>query len=455
MVGDWHEVPLGELVEIFDGPHATPPKTGAGPVFLGISNLARGRVDLANSEHLSEDDFNRWTRRVEPKPGDVVFSYETLLGEAAFIPLGLRCCLGRRLGLLRARPGRVDSRFLLYAYLGPQFQETLRSRTVHGSTVDRIPLIGMSEFPIKVSESIDEQRAIAHVLGTLDDKIELNRRMSETLETMARALFKSWFVDFDPVRAKCRGEPVCSPQFGQVPHSGQAHRPAPTKWPQHILDLFPDRFVDSELGEIPEGWEVKSIDNLCMLRRDGLNPGGYPDEMFDHYSIPAYDEGCVPKPEAGVTIKSNKHVVPADSVLLSKLNPRIPRVWRPVPSVGRRSVCSTEFLVAVPKPGCTADFLYCLFISCSFSIEFSALITGTSGSHQRVRPQAFLKILIVCPPAHVIEGFTSLVCGLIARIDEARNECGILAALRDTLLPKLLSGEIALPAAEALAEDVS
>jgi type I restriction enzyme S subunit len=96
---------------------------------------------------------------------------------------------------------------------------------------------------------LPEQRAIAHILGTLDDKIELNRRMSETLEAMSRAIFKSWFVDFDPVRAKCRGEPMCSPPIGQ------AHRPAPTNWhlPQHILDLFPDRFVDSELGEIPEG----------------------------------------------------------------------------------------------------------------------------------------------------------------------------------------------------------
>ncbi|EQD42050.1 type I restriction-modification system S subunit, partial [mine drainage metagenome] len=113
MAGEWRELQLDELVEVYDGPHATPKKTDSGPIFLGISNLAHGRIDLSDTEHLSEDDFQRWTRRITPQPGDIVFSYETRLGEAAIIPNGLRCCLGRRMGLLRARPGCVDSRFLL------------------------------------------------------------------------------------------------------------------------------------------------------------------------------------------------------------------------------------------------------------------------------------------------------------------------------------------------------
>jgi type I restriction enzyme S subunit len=234
MPAEWPEAALGELVEIFDGPHATPSKTEDGPIFLGISNLVNGRLDLSDTEHLSEEDYGQWTRRVVPQPGDVVFSYETRLGEAASIPRGLHCCLGRRMGLLRARAGKVDKRFLLYAYLGPQFQETLRSRTIHGSTVDRIPLIDMPNFPISVPYDMDEQCAIACVLGALDDKIELNRRMNETLEAIARALFRSWFVDFDAVRAKAEGR---DPGL-----------------PKEIADLFPNSFDDSELGEIPKGW---------------------------------------------------------------------------------------------------------------------------------------------------------------------------------------------------------
>src|SRR3990170_141963 len=145
MAGEWRTHRLGDLVEIYDGPHATPPNALSGPIFLGISNLAGGRLDLSNTEHLSEEDFVRWTRRVTPQPGDVVFSYETRLGEAALITGGLRCCLGRRMGLLRPKDQAIDSRFLVYAYLGDEFQETLRQRTVHGSTVDRIPLIEMPD----------------------------------------------------------------------------------------------------------------------------------------------------------------------------------------------------------------------------------------------------------------------------------------------------------------------
>ena len=249
MAGKWREMPIGELAEIFDGPHATPSKTSSGPIFLGISSLAQGRIDLSSAEYLSEEDFGRWTHRVAPRAGDIVFSYETRLGEAALVPAGLRCCLGRRMGLLRPRPERVDARYLLYAYLGRQFQETLRSRTIHGSTVDRIPLIEMGGFPIAIATDLNEQLAIAHVLGSLDDKIELDRRMNETLEAMARALFKSWFVDFDPVRAKAEGR---GPGL-----------------PKPLADLFPDQFQDSELGEIPAGWSTGSLLAVATLLSGG------------------------------------------------------------------------------------------------------------------------------------------------------------------------------------------
>ena len=136
-MGEWRVYRLGEVAEIFDGPHATPQKTEDGPVFLGISCLDNGRLDLSSAEHLSEDDYVTWTRRIRPEVGDVVFSYETRLGEAATVPTGLKCCLGRRMGLLRARGDKVDSKFLLYAYLGKDFRQTIDERAIRGSTVDR------------------------------------------------------------------------------------------------------------------------------------------------------------------------------------------------------------------------------------------------------------------------------------------------------------------------------
>jgi type I restriction enzyme S subunit len=254
MAGEWREIPLGVLTDIFDGPHATPQKTDDGPIFLGISNLANGRLDLSAVEHLSDEDYETWTRRIVPRQGDIVFSYETRLGEAALIPPNLCCCLGRRMGLLRAHRSKVDARFLLYAFLGPEFQETLRSRTIHGSTVDRIPLIDLPDFPIRIPTDLGEQRAIGSILGALDDKIELNRQMNETLEAMARALFKSWFVDFDPVRAKADGR---GPRL-----------------PASVADLFPVRFVDSQIGEIPEEWAVSKLGDLLAELVSGARPRG-------------------------------------------------------------------------------------------------------------------------------------------------------------------------------------
>ena len=143
-------------------------------------------------------------------------------------------------------------------------------------------------------------------LGTLDDKIELNRRMNETLEAMARALFKSWFVDFDPVRAKTEGR---DPGL-----------------PKPLADLFPTRLVDSDLGEIPDGWEVGRFGDVVEQLRDQENPLSFPDALFHHFSIPAFDEGQWPKQELGVSIKSQKSRVPPGTVLLSKLNPEIERV---------------------------------------------------------------------------------------------------------------------------------
>lgn len=176
----WRERPLSSVAEIFDGPHATPKLTRNGPIFLGISNLQSGYLELANKNHLSKADFAVWTRRVEPRAGDVVFSYETRLGQAALVPPGLQCCLGRRMGLLRPKSGQTSPDLLLRAYLAPAFQETIRQRTIHGSTVDRIPLKEMGSFPIRLPDGMQAE-ALAAVLAPLRAKAEANAREAVTL----------------------------------------------------------------------------------------------------------------------------------------------------------------------------------------------------------------------------------------------------------------------------------
>jgi restriction endonuclease S subunit len=170
--GAWRLTTIGDLCEgIYDGPHATPRKTSAGPWFLSISSLNQGRLDLVRSAHLSEEDWLTWSRRVVPRKDDVVFSYETRLGEVALIPDGIRSCLGRRLALLRPNPKKVNPGFLVYSYLAPEFQATLKERTVEGSTVHRLPLATFAEFPIRVP-ALDAQRAIATVMRSFDRSLD-------------------------------------------------------------------------------------------------------------------------------------------------------------------------------------------------------------------------------------------------------------------------------------------
>jgi type I restriction enzyme S subunit len=168
---------IGAIADIFDGPHATPRKTESGPWFLSISSLRNGRLVLEESAHLAEHDFKLWTRRVIPVAGDVLFSYETRLGEAALMPVGVRACLGRRMALMR--PRSVGSRTLLQAFLSPSFQETIRQYSVHGATVDRISL---SEFPSwQIDLPSHDARKLEHVLSDLDELAEQRERENESL----------------------------------------------------------------------------------------------------------------------------------------------------------------------------------------------------------------------------------------------------------------------------------
>ncbi|MCL5979364.1 MAG: restriction endonuclease subunit S [Gammaproteobacteria bacterium] len=436
MAGEWREVRLGEIAEIYDGPHATPKKTDNGPIFLGISNLSRGRLDLSNTEHVSENDFHRWTRRVEPEEGDVVFSYETRLGEAARVPHGLRCCLGRRMGLLRARSGLVDPRFLLYAYLGPDYQDTLYSRTVHGSTVDRIPLINMPHFPIVIPGNIQEQRRIAHILGTLDDKIENNRKTAKTLEAMAQALFKSWFVDFDPVRAKMAGESrecICKR----------------LKITPEILDLFPDRLVDSELGEIPEGWEVKSLDSIGNFL-NGLAMQKFPANRLSG-SLPVIKIAQLRSGDiSGADVASreipSQYIVHDGDILFSWSGSLECVLW----SCGDGALNQHLFKVT-PKPNYPRWL--CYFGIHIFLDLFREIAAGKATTMGHIQRHHLSDAKLALPGASNLDTMNRPMQFIFEAIWLRTVEARKLSFLRDTLLPKLISGEIRVPEAEKLVED--
>jgi type I restriction enzyme S subunit len=276
---------------------------------------------------------------------------------------------------------------------------------------------------------LTQQKAIASILGALDDKIDLNRRMNETLEAIAQAIFKDWFVDFGPTRAKMEG---------RAPYLAS-----------EIWALFPGQ-LDQE-GK-PEEWEVRPLASIASLVRDAIMPASFGEELFDHYSIPAFDTGQTPVREAGVGILSNKTLVPSDAVLLSKLNPEFPRVWLVDTDSVIRSICSTEFLVLSTKVPADRAFLYSVTTESSFRQRLEAMVTGTSKSHQRVSPQAVLALDIIAAPHPIMNAFCEIVTPILDRVSANRRESRTLAATRDLLLPKLMSGEIRVKDAEKVGE---
>ena len=394
---------------IFDGPHATPKRRESGSVFLGISSLDRGRIDLAKSDHVSEPDFAKWTRRVTPAEGDLVFSYETRIGEAASIPRGLRCCLGRRMGLVRPDPAKMDARFLLYSYLGPEFQEVLRERTVQGSTVERILLTEFPDFPIRVPP-LDEQRRIAAVLGALDDKIELNRKMNRTLEEMAQAIFKSWFIDFD------------------------GH----------------DDLVDSEIGPVPRGWRVAGLDAVAYNVRDGVHPGDVDAELA-YVGLEHVPRRCAALAEWGraADVDSGKARFARGDLLFGKLRPYFHKV---VP-VWFEGMASTDILVVRPQRAEWRWFSFGHLFSDALVAHATAASDGTKMPRTRWSDLCRWKVAI--PPIEVAKKFDGIAEPLYRRVFANVRESRTLATLRDTLLPKLISGELRVFDAAALVEAAS
>ncbi|MFL4906033.1 hypothetical protein ACJ6WF_23365 [Streptomyces sp. MMS24-I2-30] len=178
---------IGSLAQVFDGPHATPKKVAEGPWFLSISSLQGGLLELSESAHISEEDFPIWTRRVQPTAGDVLFSYETRLGEAALMPSDIQACLGRRMALLRSTDPQVSGAMLLHAFLGMSFQEEIKRRTIHGATVDRIPLKELSSWSILLPPT-GILGDLSSDLRSLHQTIEHAKGESQTLAALRDAL---------------------------------------------------------------------------------------------------------------------------------------------------------------------------------------------------------------------------------------------------------------------------
>ena len=262
-----------------------------------------------------------------------------------------------------------------------------------------------------------EQKAIANILGTLDDKIELNRKTNETLEAMAKALFKSWFVDFDPVRAKAEGRP--------------------TGLPDEISALFPDSFEDSELREIPRGWKVATLDAVAVNPRRSLHPKAL-NPQTPYIALEHMPKQSIALSDWGTSdgLASSKFQFNRGDVLLGKLRPYFHKVGvAPVDGV-----CSTDIVVVVPRTPPWFGFVLGHTSSTEFIGYTDASSTGTRMPRTSWKERALYELVL--PPEPVAAAFTELIQSMTDRLIGGIYESRTLAALRDVLLPRLISGEI-------------
>jgi type I restriction enzyme S subunit len=325
----------------------------------------------------------------------------------------------------------TDALFLPYLLLANR-QRLLNLVDLAGHGTGRLNSDEVKALDVRLPP-LPEQRAIAHILGTLDDKIELNRRMNETLEAMARALFKSWFVDFDPVRAKMEGRD--------------------TGLPGSLADLFPDSFEDSELGEIPRGWEVATLNDFAALNSETWSKKTRP-QKISYVDLSNTKWGRI----ESVTVYLNGD---APSRAQRVLRPGDVIVGTVRPGNGSYALISedgltgsTGFANLRPRDDIYAEFVY-LAATASDNIEaLSHLADG--GAYPAVRPDVVAATQVIRPNSDAtLARFSQNTRCLLTRMSESERESRTLAALRDTLLPKLISGELRVKDADHLVAKVA
>ncbi len=319
--------------------------------------------------------------------------------------------VNQHVAIIRPKNSSFNPAFLKYYLLNPSFKEYMLGLASCGATRNALTKAMIEDFEV-VAPDVDTQNVIAEILSSLDDKIELNNQINENLEALAQTIFKRWFVDFE------------FPDVNGNPYKSSG-----------------GKMIESELGEIPKDWHNGQLLDIAKISKKNVKPFDFPEKVFFHYSLPAFDECKMPVEEFGYTIKSSKFMVCPDSILVSKLNPRFPRIWY-VANCAVDSICSTEFQVLEPLSVNNHSFVYCLCNSSSFGESLIAKASGTSGSHQRVRPNDILETPIIIPSSAIFRLFNETTKAMLHMTQTNLEEKSRLKILRDTILPQLISGEL-------------
>lgn len=401
---------------ITDGKHGDcQDLASSGYYFLSVKDVKSDRLSYEQARQITQKDFEETHRRTNLEPGDILFTNTGTIGRMAIASaneLTRRTTFQKSVAILKPRSNLVISRYLFYLL---KAENRRLSALAEGTTQKNLLLKDFRSFEVGELPPVKYQKAIAHILGTLDDRVELNRKTNETLEAMAKALFKSWFVDFDPVRAKAEGRS--------------------TGLPSEISVLFPDSFEDSELGEIPSGWAVDSFGSFTTAKRGRM--------ITKKDTI----EGSIPVVAGGMepAYYHNQSNVDAPAVTISAsganagfVNLYFQPVWA--------SDCSYISQTESKFP------LTCyLFLKLSQKKIYDA---QHGGVQPHINPGDLARLDFVNATENIFEVFEGIIRPIFAKVKSAIEESKQLENLRDALLPKLISGEIRIPDAEKMLDEV-
>lgn len=456
-MSDWQTLTLADVCNVItDGAHQSPKTVAYGKPMASVKDLTRFGVDLRSARHIAIEDFEALVKQgCKPHVGDVLIAKDgnSALDTVCTVDHPLDVVLLSSVAILRPDPKLLDSVFLKFYLSSPETIDYLKSNFISGAAIPRVVLRDFKRAKIRLP-SLDVQRRIGGVLQVIDDKIDLNRRINQTLEQMAQAIFKSWFVDFDPVKAK-----IAAIQEGSDPLraamsaiSGKTDAELDQLPPEQYQQLaataalFPDEMVDSELGEIPRGWGCGALGDICSFtagsafkpEHQGGTEGDYPFIKVSDMNLAGNE----------VFIQSANNYVSKtqQSEMKAKLHPLGATVFAKIGvaliSNRRRlltspTIIDNNLMSATPVEGKSGQyFLYSLLST----IDFNTLVSGTALPYLNVSD--LKKIAIVRPPHDVGRAFEAKVSSIFLMMQTLAAQSSNLATTRDTLLPKLLSGEL-------------
>lgn len=390
IMGEWKEYKLGEVAEIVTGnpfPSEKYEATGKLRVVRGENvTIGKLRWDVEKHWNLDIAGLEKYLLR----PDDIVIGMDgSRVGSnrALIRETDLPLILAQRVACLRPKNG-FDSKYIWYTIFSDTFRKYVEAINT-GTSIPHISQKQIAEFEI-MCPSEAEQKRIAGVLSSLDDKIELLHRENATLEVLAETLFRHYFIE----------------------------------------------------NPNPE-WKEGKVSDIAIHCKDSTNPQKHSNEIFLHYSIPAYDNGKRPTEEQGQSIQSNKYVIPQNCILFSKLNPhKDKRVWLMLNDVQPNAICSTEFQIVKPQNDQWLYFLYEWLTYKENYDEIASGVSGTSGSHQRIDPKVIFENECPIVDDSTIEQYNAKVKPLFEKIKTNQQQILSLTAQRDTLLPRIMIGEV-------------